>query len=600
MTTRQRKLLRAVSWALRLATAAILFQTLFFKFTGAEESVYIFTTLGLEPWGRIGSGLAELGCCVLLLVPSTVTLGAFLTLSVISGALVSHLTKLGIEVQGDGGLLFGLASGVFLGALALLWIHRVEVPFLGHRFRQRRARRPEAPAHRVLILGGGFGGVYTALELEKLFEFDDTVAITLVNHDNFFLFTPMLHEIAASDVDVTNIVSPIRKLLARTDFFEGDATAIDLAAKKVRLRHGSNGHEHDYEYDSLVVALGSVTNFFGLPGLQERALTMKSLGDALELRNRMIAHLEEADTECACDIRKPLLTFVVAGGGFAGVETIAGMHDFLLCALPFYGHLEERDVRTVLIHPGEVILPELGPELGRYAQTKLAARGVEIRTGTRVTGVSDGGVMLSDGSRLESSTLVWTAGTSPNPLLAPLPARKERGRLLVDEHLELPGFPGVFALGDAAAVPDREKGGFHPPTAQHALRQARVVARNVRAAIRGTQKRRFRFATLGQLASLGRRTGVARILGVNFSGFVAWWLWRTIYLAKLPRLEKKLRVMLDWTLDLAFSKDLVQFLSTHPAVSTDASPERSLPTEPPTVAPARADRPVAAAGLERG
>lgn len=581
MNARQRKLLRVVTWAVRLATAAILFQTLFFKFTGAEESVHIFTTLGLEPWGRIGSGVAELGCCVLLLWPSTVTLGAFLTLSVISGAIVSHLTKLGIEVRGDGGLLFGLALGVFAGSLALLWIHRVEVPFLGVRFRRPRARRPEAPRHRVLVLGGGFGGVYTALELEKLFEFDDSVAITLVNRENFFLFTPMLHEVAASDLDLTNIVSPIRKLLARTDFFEGDAVAIDLAARSVRLRHGGDGHEHDFAYDALVIALGSVTNFFGLPGLEARALTMKSLADALALRNRMIAHLEQADTECACAVREPLLTFVVAGGGFAGVETIAGMNDFLHGALPFYGHLEPRDVRTVLVHPGDLILPELGPELGRYAQARLSARGVEIRTKTRVTGVDAGGVSLSDGSRLATHTLVWTAGTSPNPLLAELPARKERGRLLVDENLELPGFPGVFALGDAAAVPDREHGGFHPPTAQHALRQARVAARNVRATLRGTGKRPFRFATLGQLASLGRRTGVARILGVNFSGFVAWWLWRTIYLAKLPRLEKKLRVMLDWTLDLAFSKDLVQFLGA-PRRASGARPEPPDPADPGT------------------
>jgi len=582
---RQRKFLRRVSWAVRLATAVVLFQTLFFKFTGAEESVYIFTKLGLEPWGRIGSGLAELACCGLLLWPSTVTLGAFLSLAVISGAIVSHLTRLGIEVQGDGGFLFSLALGVFAGSLALLWIHRLEVPFLGHRFRRPRAQRPEAPRHRVLILGGGFGGVYTALELEKLFEFDDSVAVTLVNRDNFFLFTPMLHEVAASDLDLTNIVSPIRKLLARTDFFEGEATRVDLAAKSVHLRHG-DGHEHEFEYDALVVALGSVTNFFGLPGLEQRALTMKSLGDAMQLRNRMIAHLEEADSECACDVRKPLLTFVVAGGGFAGVETIGGMNDFLHCALPYYGHLTASDVRTVLVHPGEVILPELGPELGRYAQVQLAARGVEIKTQTRVTGVSASGVRLSDGEELTASTLVWTAGTSPHPLLAALPAPKERGRLRVDETLELTGFPGVFALGDAAAVPDAKSGGFHPPTAQHALRQARVAALNVRAALHGTPRHAFRFATLGQLASIGRRTGVARVFGVNFSGFVAWWLWRTIYLAKLPRLEKKLRVMLDWTLDLAFSKDLVQFLG-------------AARREPLASEPAPASRETVAAGAER-
>ncbi|MEQ1893578.1 MAG: NAD(P)/FAD-dependent oxidoreductase [Planctomycetota bacterium] len=559
MNAAARKRLRVLSWSVRIATAAILFQTLFFKFTGAEESVYIFTTLGMEPWGRIGSGIAELVCCGLLLWPTTVTLGAGLTLAVISGALVSHLTRLGLEVQGDGGLLFALAVGVFLGALGLVWIHRAEIPFFGHRFIDRTGPRPE-PKYRVLVLGGGFGGVYTALELERQLEFRDDVRVTLVNRENFFLFTPMLHEVAASDLDLTNIVSPIRKLLARTDFFEGEAVAVDLGKKTARLRHG-DGHEHDVAWDQLVLAPGSVTNFFGLPGLEEHALTMKSLADAMQLRNRMIQHLEQADTECACAERAPLLTFVVAGGGFAGVETIGGMNDFLRAALPWYGNLAAADLKLVLVHPGELLLPELGPELGRYAQEKLAERGVDIRTGVRVRGVGPAGVELSDGTTVAARTLVWTAGTSPHPLLATLPAAKERGRLRVEPTLAVSSHPGVWALGDAAAIPDG-KGSFHPPTAQHALREARTLARNLLATLDGRPLAPFRFTTLGQLAAIGRRAGVARIAGRNISGFVAWWLWRTIYLAKLPRLEKKLRCMLDWTLDLFFSKDLVQFLGS--------------------------------------
>jgi NADH dehydrogenase len=448
---------------------------------------------------------------------------------------------------------------------------------MGKRHNAGHAHRPGAPAHRVLVLGGGFGGVYAALELEKQLCGDDSVQVTLVNRDNFFLFTPMLHEVAASDLDLTNIVCPVRKMLRRVEFIAGDVTAVDLGARKVSLQHGSDGHAHELEYDSLIVALGSVTNFFGLPGLEQRALTMKSLGDAMALRNRMIAHLEEADTECAREIREPLLTFVVAGGGFAGVETISGMNDFLRAARRYYGHIEERDLRLVLVHPGQVILPELGEELGRYAQAKLSARGVEIRTGTKVSGVGDDAVFLSDGTVLKARTLVWTAGTSPHPLLANLPAHKEKGRLLVDEFLEVPEYPGVYALGDAAAIPDRRSGGFHPPTAQHALREARVAARNVLASLRSEPKRPFVFKTIGQLAAIGHRTGVARVFGLNFSGFLAWWMWRTIYLSKLPRLEKKLRVMLDWTLDVLFTKDLVQFLG-RPA------PTLSHPEQPPAVA----------------
>ncbi|HEX6850251.1 MAG TPA: NAD(P)/FAD-dependent oxidoreductase [Candidatus Polarisedimenticolaceae bacterium] len=427
---------------------------------------------------------------------------------------------------------------------------------------------------RILILGGGFGGIYTALELDRTIGCDPDVEITLVGRENFFLFTPMLHEVAASDLDPTNIVSPVRKLLRRVKFFEGDVVRVDLPSKTAVLRHGSDGHEHEVTCDHLVLALGSVTNFFGLPGVAERARTMKTLADAMHLRNRMIAHLEEADTECACDERRPLLGFVVAGGGFAGVETIAAMNDFVREALPHYPNVKREDLRMVLVHSQEVVLPELGPELGRYAQRKLAERGVEIRTSARVSRVEGDLVRLTDGTTVEARTLVWTAGTAANPMLAELPCMKERGRVLVDPYLRVPGHPGVWAVGDAASVPDGT-GGFHPPTAQHAIREGRTLARNVAASIRGEALRPFTFATLGLLASIGRRTGVARILGVNFSGFLAWWMWRTIYLSKLPRFEKKLRVALDWTLDLFFSKDLVQYLDVD-AVKPETKPKPAL------------------------
>ena len=414
---------------------------------------------------------------------------------------------------------------------------------------------------RIVILGGGFGGLYAALRLEKTLARDPEVEILLVNRENFFLFTPMLHEVAASDLDLTHIVNPVRKLLRRVQFFDGDVDDIDLPGRKVVVSHGAEHHSHELTYDHLVIALGSITNFFNLPGLAERALTMKSLGDAIYLRNKLIAHLEEADFECCAPERQELLTFVVAGGGFAGVETIASLNDFVREALRFYPNLRQEMLRMVLVHPGPVILPELGEKLGVYAQKKLAARQVEIRVNTRVTGVSERGVELSDGSALLTKTLVWTAGTSPNPLLEQLPCAKERGRLLVNEFLAVPEWPGVWALGDCALVPDRQTGKFCPPTAQHALREGKVLAENLRATVCGGQKKPFAFTTIGQLATIGRRTGVANIMGVNFSGFLAWWLWRTIYLSKLPRFEKKVRVALDWTLDLLFSKDLVQFVT---------------------------------------
>src|SRR5687767_6607128 len=417
---------------------------------------------------------------------------------------------------------------------------------------------------RILILGSGFGGLYAALHLEKKLRRYSDVELTLVNRENFFLFTPMLHEVAAGDLDLTHIVNPVRKLLRRTHFFNGDIKRIDLKERRVIVAHADDKHDHELAYDYLVLALGSVTNFYNLPGLAENALTMKSLSDAIRLRSRLIKNLEEADFECACEDRSRLLTVVVAGGGFAGVETIASVNDFVREAIEFYPNLIEEQLRIVLIEATDVILPELGPELGAYAREKLARRGVQFLMNTAVKSVLNDEINLSDGTSLKTNMLVWTAGVSPNPLLEMLECSKERGRLVTNEFLEVENVPGVWALGDCAAVPDPTTGKSCPPTAQHAIRQGKVVAENVVAAINDGRRRRFEFKTIGALASIGKRTGVARIMGVNFSGFMAWWLWRTIYLSKLPRFEKKIRVALDWTLDILFSKDLVQFVDLAP------------------------------------
>lgn len=428
---------------------------------------------------------------------------------------------------------------------------------------------------RVLILGGGFGGMYAALEFERALERGANLDVTLVNHDNFFLFTPMLHEVAASDLDVTNIVSPIRKLLTKVTFFHGEVEAIDLEQKRVGLSHGHDQHCHALPYDHLVLALGSTTNFFDIPGLATRAFTMKTLNDAIVLRNHLIANLEEADFECGASLRTGLMNFVVAGGGFAGVETIAAMNDFLREAVRFFAHLREDMLQVILVNAGPVILPELGEKLGTYAQRKLMDQKVKIHANCKVTAVTDRDITLSDGTTVTTNTLVWTAGISPHALLDTLPCPKTKGRVLVNEYLEVPGWPGVWALGDCALVPDRETGGFHPPTAQHALREGRVAAQNILATVRQGWKRPFTYSTIGLLAPIGRRTGVANILGINFSGFVAWWLWRTIYLLKLPRFEKKVLVALDWTLDVLFSKDLVHFRAPRSSSSPPVPADRS-------------------------
>src|SRR6266480_2699728 len=395
------------------------------------------------------------------------------------------------------------------------------------------------------------------MQLEKFLARENAVEVCLVSRDNFFLFTPMLHEIAASDLEITNIVNPLRKLLRQIEVIVGDVHQIDLPAKRVLISCDPHNYPQQIGYDHLVLALGSVTNFHNLPGSAEFALPMKSLSDAIRLRAQVLRHMEEANSQCNLSDRQSLLTFVVAGGGFAGVETVAALNDFVREALPFYPSLSEEMLRVILVHSGPAILPELGESLGRYTEKVLAGRDVEVRLNTRVKSVTEDKVFLADGVSIPSRTLVWTAGTVPSPLISSLPCEKERGRLLVDQFLGVPEWPNVWAVGDCAFVPDiRNPGQSHPPTAQHAIREGKVVAQNIAAVILGRPLKSFSFRTIGLLASIGRRMGVARVFGFNFSGFFAWWMWRTVYLSKLPGLDKKVRVAFDWTLDLLFPKDV--------------------------------------------
>ena len=414
---------------------------------------------------------------------------------------------------------------------------------------------------KILILGGGFGGVYTALRLDKTLARRADVEVTIVSRDNFLLFTPMLHEVASGDLNPADIVNPIRRMLTRVLYVQADVQSIDLVAKRVHCTRDMRQFPLELDYDHLVLALGSETNFFGMQGVAENAVTLKTLGDAALLRARALEILEATSLEPDAAVRKRMLTFVVAGGGFAGVETVGALNDLVRDALRYYPRLAPQEVRFDLLFLEDVILPELGSQLGRYAQEKLAARGVEIHPKTQVTDYDGSLVALGSGDAISASTLVWTAGVAPSPLLADLQCKKERGRVVVNEFLEAPDVPGLWAVGDCAAVLDQQTGRLQPPTAQHALRQARHAAKNIEAVLAGHQKKPFRFSTIGQLASIGHRHGVAKILGVNFSGFVAWFLWRSVYLLKLPRLAKKIRVALSWLLEMIFSKDLEQMLT---------------------------------------
>jgi NADH dehydrogenase len=374
--------------------------------------------------------------------------------------------------------------------------------------------------------------------------------------------------------------------LARTHVRRATVEAIDTVAQVVRVRASAAMLTEAVPYDHLVLALGSVPRYFGLPGMEEHAFTLKSLHDATQLRNHVIALLERADVEPDEAERHRQLTFVVAGGGFAGTELIAELFDLVQSVLRYYPHIEGRELRFVLVHSGTRVLPEISAELANYALAKLQARGIEFLLGTRVAGATPAAVLLAGGEEVPTRTLVWTAGNQPSPLLQTLPCERNRsGAVVAESTLQVKGLHNVWAVGDCAQIPDAyNEGKPCPPTAQHALREGKVVAENVVAALRAQPLKRFRFRTIGTLVALGHRTAVAEVRGWKFSGLLAWLMWRTIYLSKLPGLEKKMRVALDWTLDLVFPRDIVLTMNPTPRV-VPASMARVLPQNEPQLQP---------------
>jgi NADH:quinone reductase (non-electrogenic) len=414
---------------------------------------------------------------------------------------------------------------------------------------------------KIIIAGGGFAGLYAAKYFDKHLAGRPDVEVTLISRENFILFTPMLHEVAAGDLSPNDIVNPLRRILRHVNVVEAEVDRIDLTTRTIHCCAGVQDSDLQFNFDHLLLTIGSETNFFDMPGVRDWAVTMKSLADATLLRNRVIALLEEASLEKHEGKRKELLTFVVAGGGFAGIETTGAINDFVRETIKFYPLLREEIIRVAIIHPGKFILPELGEELGRYSEKKLSARKIDIIKGARVADYDGSTVELSNGMRIRATTLVWTAGVKASPVIESLDCRKERGRVLVNEYLQVLGLTGVWAAGDCAAVPASKAGEFYPPTAQHGLREAIVAAKNIEAKIAGRALKPFAFKTIGQLATIGRHTGVAMMFGFKFSGFIAWAMWRTVYLLKLPRLTKKLRVMMGWTLDLVFGREIEQLIT---------------------------------------
>jgi len=413
---------------------------------------------------------------------------------------------------------------------------------------------------RIVVLGGGFAGIYTAMALEKAMDARDDFEVVLINKENYFVFQPMLPEVISGTIGMLDVVSPIRRLLPRTDLHVREVESIDLDDKVVVCSPGFRAHPHVVPFDHLVLALGSVTDFRGMRGLPEHAFPFKNLGDALSLRNHVIRALDEAAIERHDErLRKQLLTFVVAGGGFSGVEVVAELNDFVRGVARNYPGLDPKEIRIVLLHAQDRILPEVEESLGVFAQKILMKRGVEIRFNTMLEAASGDEAILKGGERIATKTLVSTVPSFPHPLLQSLPLPKAgTGKLVATRQGNVEGQTSVWALGDCAILPMKD-GKPSPPTAQHAIRQGAVVAHNIVATLRGQPLRTFDFLGLGKMGSLGRRSAVAELPGgIKISGFLAWFFWRTIYLMKLPGWGRKLRVASSWALDLFLSPELVQ------------------------------------------
>jgi NADH:ubiquinone reductase (H+-translocating) len=397
----------------------------------------------------------------------------------------------------------------------------------------------------VLVLGGGFAGAYVARELGKR-------GATIVSTENFMLYTPLLPEAASGTLEPRHCVVPLRVMCPHAELLLGRATALDLQAQTVGVE--TDEGLQTVAWRELVLALGAVPRTAPVPGLSEHALSFKSLADAINLRNHVLHQLEAADGALDEEERSRRLTFVFVGAGYAGVEALAELSDLTEDALRYYPRLRSTPRRWVLVDAAPRILPEIPLPLGDYAAAELRRRDFEIHVGTTLESLSPDEAVLGDGTRIPTNTLVWTAGVAPNPALREwsLPL-DEKGRVEVGELLRVRGHEHVWALGDCARVPNTRSDGPDPPTCQHALRQARRLARN----LSGTPEP-YGYRMLGQVATLGRHKGIADVLGLKLRGFLGWWVTRSYHLYQLPLAQRKLRVVVDWTVALLFSRDIAE------------------------------------------
>lgn len=409
----------------------------------------------------------------------------------------------------------------------------------------------------IVILGGGFGGAYTARHLEKQWRGRSDVKITLISRDNYFLMTPLLFEAASGVLEPRHTVNPLRPFLRSAQFVEGEIRGVDFEKRLVSVKAANDTGITEFEYNQLVLALGGVTNLSLIPGA-ENAITFKTLGDAIYLRNQVIRLFESADVEKDPVRRKAQLTFVVIGAGLVGLELMGELTEFVSNVAEVYHNVRPEEISFEMIEAGPKIAPEFDEKLADYSGDLLKSRGVKIRTSMRVKAIHGSELELQDGQRIAAETIVVATGVSPNPLLAKLQVTKNpKGRADVDSTMRVKEMENVWALGDCASIPDAS-GKPYPPLAQHALREAKVLADNITAVIRGQQPRPFVYASKGTLAALGHFKGAGQVYGINIHGFLAWWVWRTYYLMRMPPWSRRLRIVIDWTVALFFRNDVVQ------------------------------------------
>jgi NADH:ubiquinone reductase (H+-translocating) len=414
--------------------------------------------------------------------------------------------------------------------------------------------------HRVLILGGGFGGVFTAKHLRQPAGSD--IHVELISRNNFLVFQPLLPEVAGGGIHPADAVSPLRLFLPGVSVRVGEVQEIDFAAKTVHVTARRGREITAVPYDHLVIALGEVVDLSRTPGLADRALVMKDVVDAFQIRNHVLGCMEEADSTPDPRRKRRLLTFVVVGGGFTGVETLGEMQELIRKSLRHYPSVRPDEVRIILVQHGARILPELPEHLAAYATDTLRRRGVEIMLKTGVKAVTSAGIETDSGLTLDAETIIAAIGNAPSPLMRSLPVPLDHGRIVVDRCLRVQGLDDVWALGDNAHIPlgdpNDDKTGYAPPLAQFAFREAKVLAGNVVAHLHGRPLTPFEYRSVGTMASLGGRSGVADILGVRITGFLAWAAWRLLYLSLLPGISTRIRVAVDWSLDLVISRSIVE------------------------------------------